>query len=278
MRVSFYRLCLAICCVFISACTQFTKMQIHDQVYLKDDAMRENSLKSAGLNMTSDKGEVFTISPQTLSNMEQTRDRIEKVSGTSFEYAIVDSDYHSHLLLTHDDKEYVAFSMQFLDKHGSDPEIIAAVVAHDLAHIADSDTGDAIDRRETGFFVARQVVSVALSLVASPIAGYAGSAAMTGAEQADIALEESKVNPIGMQWLIDAGYSPCGYVKIKHYNDDNNAQPSPLKFMGSHQGINARAELAQEHLKANPATVCVLPPPAKPAEPTEAAAVAPTGT
>lgn len=276
MHSIYQRLNLLLLSVLMCACTQFTKMQIHDQVYLQDDAMKASADKSIGLKVKSEKGEEFTVSPKTLTNMEQARDRLEKISGTPFEYAIVDSDYHAHLLLTHDNKEYVAFSMQFLDKYGEDHEIISAVVAHDLAHISDNDTGDSIDRRETGFFIARQVVSVALSFVGTPIAGYAGSAAMTGAEQADIALEESKVNPIGMKWLIDAGYSPCGYIKIKRHNENNSAQSSPLKFMGSHQGIDARAEMAQDHINANPGIVCVLPPPT--IETTETPAATPTSS
>ena len=262
-------LCLLGSCVALSACTQFSKLQIHDKAYLDDQKIEESYQKTAALQAKGENGEDIVVNKETLRLLHDVRQRLEKTSGQTFEYAIVDSDSHSHLLMSHGDKEYVTFSMQFLDKFGSDPDIIAAVVAHDLAHIADKDTGDAIENRELGFFVARQVISAALSVVGTPIAGYAASAAMSGAEQAEISLEEDKVNPIGMQWLLDSGYTPCGYIKIKQYDDDNAGLGSPLKFMGSHPGISGRAQLAQDHVAANPKIVCPAPP-AKPSEPPSA--------
>lgn len=244
----------------MSACTQFNKLQIHDKAYLDDQKIEESYQKAAALQAKGENGEDIVVNKETLRLLHDVRQRLEKTSGQTFEYAIVDSDSHSHLLMSHDNKEYVTFSMQFLDKFGSDPDIIAAVVAHDLAHIADKDTGDAIENREIGFFVARQVISAALSVVGTPIAGYAASAAMSGAEQVEISLQEDKVNPIGMQWLLDSGYTPCGYIKIKQYDESNAGLGSPLKFMGSHPGISGRAQMAQDHVAANPKIVCPAPP------------------
>lgn len=254
---------LACMSLTLGACTQFSKLQIHDKAYLDDQRIEESYKKASALQAKGENGEDIVVSKETLKLLHDTRERLEKVSGLTFEYAIVDSDSHAHMLMSHEKREYVTFSMQFLDKHGSDPDIIAAVVAHDLAHIADNDTGDAQDNRETGFFVARQIISTALSVVGTPIAGYAASAAMSGAEQAAIAQEEDKVNPIGMQWLQDAGYTPCGYIKLKQYSDENETLGSPLKFMGSHPGESSRAQMAQDRIAANPKIVCPIPPASK---------------
>lgn len=258
----------------LNACTQFSKLQIHDKAYLDDQKIEESYQKANGLQAKGENGEDIIVKKETLRLLHDIRQRLEKTSGQTFEYAIVDSDSHAHLLMSHDKKEYVTFSMQFLDKHGSDPDILASVVAHDLAHIADKDTGDAQDNRETGFFVARQVISAALSVVGTPIAGYAASAAMSGAEQAAIAQEEDKVNPVGMQWLLDSGYTPCGYIKLKQYSDENESLGSPLKFMGSHPGESSRAQMAQDQIAANPKIVCPALPPSQDATPTKAGSVA----
>jgi len=254
----------------LAGCTQFSKLQIHDKAYLDDQKIEESYQKTAALQVKGENGEDIVVSKETLRLLHDVRQRLEKASGQSFEYAIVDSDSHSHLLMSHDNKEYVTFSLQFLDKFGADPDIIAAVVAHDLAHIADNDTGDAIENREMGFFVARQIISAALSVVGTPIAGYAASAAMSGAEQAEISLEEDKVNPIGMQWLLDAGYTPCGYIKLKQHENDNASLSSPLNFIAAHPGSSSRAQMALDHVTANPKIVCPAPP-AKPTEPIEPA-------
>lgn len=261
---------LACLSLALAGCTQFSKLQIHDKAYLDDQKIEESYQKTAALQVKGENGEDIVVSKETLRLLHDVRQRLEKASGQSFEYAIVDSDSHSHLLMSHDNKEYVTFSLQFLDKFGADPDIIVAVVAHDLAHIADNDTGDAIENREMGFFVARQIISAALSVVGTPIAGYAASAAMSGAEQAEISLEEDKVNPIGMQWLLDAGYTPCGYIKLKQHENDNASLRSPLNFLAAHPGSSSRAQMALDHVTANPKIVCPAPP-AKPTEPIEPA-------
>lgn len=260
MRIPFSCLSITVLSLLLIGCGQFSKLQIHDKAYLDDQKIEESYQKSSALQAKGENGEELVVSKETLRLLHDIRQRLEKVSGQNFEYAIVDSDNHSHLLMSHDNKEYVTFSIQFLDKFGTDPDILAAVVAHDLSHIADKDTGDAMDNREIGFFVARQIISAALSVVGTPIAGYAASAALSGAEQAEISLQEDKVNPMGMQWLLEAGYTPCGYLKLKQHNDENASLSSPLKFLGSHPGVSARAQMAQDHIASNPKIVCPLPP------------------
>ena len=202
------------------------------------------------------KGETIVIQKDTLRSLHDVRSSLEKISGQTFEYAIVDSDNHDHLLMNHEGKEYIAFSISFLNKHGDDQDVVAGVVAHNLAHIADKDTASAMDERETTYFISRQIVSTAVSFVGTPLAGYAASAALTGAEQIAIANEEDKVNPIGIKWLIDAGYTPCGYVKLSKENDESSALGSPLQFVYFHPGLTNRGKLAQEYFDANPTIVC----------------------
>jgi hypothetical protein len=269
MRASFSLWLLAGLTLMLPACGQFSKLQIHDKAFLDDQKIEESYQKSSALQAKGENGEALVVNKETLRLLHDIRQRLEKVSGQSFEYAIVDSDSHSHLLMSHDNKEYVTFSIQFLDKFGSDPDILAAVIAHDLSHIADKDTGDAMDNREIGFFVARQIISAALSVVGTPIAGYAASAALSGAEQAEISLQEDKVNPVGLQWLLAAGYTPCGYLKIQQYHDENANLSSPLKYLGSHPGVSARAQMVQDHLAANPQIVCPLPTAAKKQSPAD---------
>ena len=253
-----YRLLL--CCSLaglLTACGQLSKTQIKDEGFISEHDMDLSYSHKSDLHITgSSKGEEFVVPKTTLKNLHDAREKLTKVSGKSFQYAIVDSDYHSHTVLTQGDQEYIGFSLHFLDKFGDDQDVIAAAVAHDLAHIADGDTGDAQDQREVGFFVARQVVSAALSFVGSPIAGYGGSLAIAGVEHGVAVAEENKTNPVGMQWLVDAGYTPCGYVTMKKHADTNATLDNPAEFISTHPGIDDRAELAEQKMAEKSGKSC----------------------
>ncbi len=257
--------------VTLSACGQLTKSQIKDEGFVSEHDMELSYSHRSDLHITgSNKGEEFVVPINTLKNLHDAREKLTKASGKTFKYAIVDSDYHSHIVITQGDQEYIGFSLHFLDKFGDDQDVIAAAVAHDLAHIADGDTGDAQDQREVGFFVARQVVSVALSFVGSPIAGYGGSLAVAGMEHGVAVAEENKTNPIGLQWLVDAGYTPCGYVTLKKHADTNATLDNPAEFISTHPGIDDRATLAQQKMTEITGKSCeaIVPTPtaAEPAE------------
>ena len=263
-----YRLLL--CCyltVLLTACGQLSKTQIKDEGFISEHDMDLSYSHKSDLHITgSSKGEEFVVPKTTLKNLHDAREKLTKVSGKTFQYAIVDSDYHSHTVLTQGDQEYIGFSLHFLDKFGNDQDVIAAAVAHDLAHIADGDTGDAQDQREVGFFVARQVVSAALSFVGSPIAGYGGSLAIAGVEHGVAVAEENKTNPVGMQWLVDAGYTPCGYVTMKKHADTNATLDNPSEFIATHPGIDDRAELAEQKMAEKSGKSCASIVPAAVAE------------
>ncbi len=249
-------ICCALTCLLI-ACGQLSKSQIKDEGFVSEHDMELSYSHRSDLHITgSTKGEEFVVPKNTLKNLHDAREKLTKVSGKTFNYAIVDSDYHSHTVITQGDQEYIGFSLHFLDKFGDDQDVIAAAVAHDLAHIADGDTGDAQDQREIGFFVARQVVSAALSFVGSPIAGYGGSLAIAGMEHGVAVAEENKTNPVGLQWLVDAGYTPCGYVTMKKHADTNATLDNPSEFIATHPGIDDRAELADQKMTEKTGKSC----------------------
>ena len=250
---------LACLCLTMSACTQLGKSQIKDTAYFDNQKIEDSYQMVSSLQAKGANGETIVVQKDTLRSLRDIRSRLEKTSGQTFEYAVVDSDNHDHLLMDHDGKEYITFGVSFLNKHGNDQDVLAGVVAHDLAHIADHDTESAMDQRETNYFISRQIISTAVSFVGTPVAGYATSTALTGAEQAAIANEEDKVNPIGLKWLIDAGYTPCGYVKLNQENDESSALGSPLQFLYFHPGKTSRGKLAQEYIDANPTIVCPTP-------------------
>ena len=241
----------------ITACGQLSKSQIKDEGFISEHDMDLSYSHRSDLHITgSTKGEEFVVPKNTLKNLHDAREKLTKASGKTFSYAIVDSDYHSHTVITQGDQEYIGFSLHFLDKFGDDQDVIAAAVAHDLAHIADGDTGDAQDQREVGFFVARQVISAALSFVGSPIAGYGGSLAIAGVEHGVAVAEENKTNPIGLQWLVDAGYTPCGYVTMKKHADTNATLDNPAEYIATHPGVDDRAELAQQKMAEKTGKSC----------------------
>ena len=212
MRPVVLRLLLVVVIV-LSGCAHLYKTQIHDVVYLSDSQFAQ--IPDGDVRVNSASGKPYVITQQHFQNLLAVRNKIVPVQGQYMQIALVDSDFHTLLLLSHDGKSYVAMSFDFLNIFGADEESLAAAMSHQYAHIAAGDDADVQDSREVKYFVTKEIVSTGVSLFATAAGGYGAGAAIDEAKRVQDKGIEDQVNPLGMKWLIDASYSPCGFLKIQ---------------------------------------------------------------
>ncbi|MBU3595134.1 hypothetical protein ICN10_01815 [Polynucleobacter sp. 86C-FISCH] len=235
----------------LSGCAHLYKTQIHDVVYLSDSQFDQVADGFGDVRVNGASGKPYVITQQHFQNLMAVRKKIAPVKGQYMQIALVDSDFHTLLLLSHDGKSYVAMSFDFLNIFGSDEESLAAALSHQYAHIAAGDNADVQDSREVKYFVTKEIVSTGVSLFATAAGGYGAGAAIDEAKRVQDKGIEDQVNPLGMKWLLDASYSPCGYLKIKYVMDKNSAVSSALTYLYTHPGINDRVKLSKQYLKEN---------------------------
>ena len=240
---------LLIVVLALSGCAHLYKTQIHDVVYLSDSQFDQFTDGSGDVRVNGASGRPYVITQQHFQNLLAVRKRIVPAQGQYMQIALVDSDFHTLLLLSHDGKSYVAMSFDFLNIFGTDEETLAAAMSHQYAHIAAGDNADVQDSREVKYFVTKEIVSTGVSLVATAAGGYGAGAAIDEAKRVQDKQIEDQVNPLGMKMLLDASYSPCGYQKIQYVMEKNSAVSSALTYLYTHPGIDDRVKLSKQYLK-----------------------------
>lgn len=237
--------------LMLSGCSHLYKTQIHDVVYLSDSQFDQASTTDGDIRVTSANGKQYVINQEHFKNLAAVRKKVVPVKGEYMQVALVDSDFHTLLLLSRDDKGYVAMSFDFLNIFGTDEESLAAAMTHQYAHIGIGDNADVQDSREVKYFVTKEIVSTGVSLIATAAGGYGAGAAIDEAKRVQDQSIEDQANPVGMKWLTNAGYSPCGYLKIKYVMEKNSAVSSALTYLYTHPGIDDRVKLTNQYLKDN---------------------------
>ena len=237
--------------LILSGCAHLYKTQIHDVVYLSDAQFDKSADGVEDLHVKGVGGKSYVVNQQHLKNLLAVKKKVASKPGESMQIALVDSDLHTILLLSHDGKNYVAMSFNFLNIFGDDEEILAAAMGHQYVHVVVGDSADVQDSREIKYFVTKEIVSTGVSVFATAAGGYGAGAAIDEVKRVQDEGIEEQVNPLGIQWLADAGYSPCGYLKMKYVMEKNSTVSSALTYLFTHPGIDDRVKLSKQYLKEN---------------------------
>lgn len=233
----------------LSACAHLYKTQIHDVVYISDEQFsvsEDGDLSMAGLS-----GKVYVLDRQHFINLRSVRNKMMPVTGGPMQIALVDSDLHTVLLLSYKGKNYVAMSFNFLNLFGEDEESLAAAMSHQHAHIVVGDSADIQDNRELNYFLTKEIVSTGVSIFATAAGGYGAGAVIDEAKHIQDAKIEDQTNPIAIDWIIKAGYTPCGYIKMKYVMEKNSAVSSALTYLFTHPGVDERVKISKDYLTKN---------------------------
>ena len=235
----------------LSGCSHLYKTQIHDVVYLSDTDFDQSGNGVGDLHVNGVGGKSYVVNQQHFKNLLAVRKKIAPVPGENMQIAIADSDLHTMLLLSHDQKSYIVMSFNFLNIFGDDEESLAAAMSHQYAHVVAGDNADVQDSREIEYFVTKEIVSTGVSIFATAAGGYGAGAAIDEVKRVQDKGIEGRLNPLGIKWLIDAGYSPCGFLKMQYVMEKNSTVSSALTYLYTHPGIDDRIKLSKQYLKEN---------------------------
>lgn len=237
--------------LILCGCTQLQRFTVSDQFVLtKQDLESEDTL------ILSDEKYKNTLSKNTVTNLKKTHDNMSKLTNIDFSYMILESESYSYGAFNEDEKNYVALSSSFLNEFGDDEDVINSSTLHSLSHIKNGSTDNSLRLRETSLFVVRQIVSTTVSIFATPLAGYASSAALSGAETGVKIAEENSANTVTFDWIKEGNINPCGFIKEKNFTDKNVDILTPTKYLLSHPGVDDRYKLAKEYSESSNQYVC----------------------
>jgi predicted Zn-dependent protease len=192
------------------------------------------------------------IRGSVLTNLLRAKDDIQERSFVRAHLAIVETDSINAFAVTHGGKDYVAFSISYLDEFGNDRDAIATTMGHEMAHLRLGHNGAARKEREGVGRAASTAAGLVASAVGIPMGGLLadiGGAAIVNSFSRD---EERAADEQGLRWATEAGYDACGQIRVAAALGKLGAPA----FLSTHPGYAERSELANQYAVKSTGAAC----------------------
>lgn len=183
-------------------------------------------------------------------NLATVRQKMQNVVPFSFTVGFADSTEINAYADLQNKQRYVIFTTGFIREFGNDPDVLASVLGHELAHhqLGHTQPGYA-KNRDTGINVASQ----ALGVIASYFIPFSGLVVGNVAKGAGLSFsrdDERAADLQGMQWAQQAGYSACGSYRFAARMNAIGESAS-FAFLSTHPGNAERMKNAETWVQSN---------------------------
>lgn len=192
-------------------------------------------------------------------NLATVRQQMMKSVPFPFVVGLSDSTEINAYAQLQNNQRYIILTNGFITQFGNDPDVIAAVLGHELAHHQLGHTQpDYAKNRDAAI----DVTSQALGMIASyfiPFSGLVVGNAAKGVGLTWSRNDERSADEMGMQWAMQAGYSPCGSYR---FAAKMNAlgEGATITFLSTHPGNNERMENADRFAQNKKGAPCSSDP------------------
>ena len=161
----------------------------------------------------------YRLNPTQLQALKESRWRLQSIAGIAInKLYVIDGDEANALSGYGKEGSFIAFNTKILDAMGNDPDAIAAIMGHEIAHLKLNH----LQRRQevnTVIEVIGLIVGVAVEVAAQSKWGVSGVGSQveglgkTIASTAFTRDQEREADNFGTRWAANAGYSPDGAVR-----------------------------------------------------------------
>jgi TPR repeat protein/Zn-dependent protease with chaperone function len=203
-----------------------------------------------GVTLNYEDGSTRHIAAQVIDNLLTAHERIAKASGMGWiTLRLVDvragAEPVFHAFMTREQGgPAIGMSLGLLEIIGNDPDALAAVLGHEMAHVFLGHNEAEVKAREEKLQKSQQVGA---GLVTGP-AAVAALIFRVGAMVHYRSLsrdEERAADERGLQWAVKAGFDPCGMARALEATRSLGLVNVP--FFSTHPGGGERRELANRY-------------------------------
>ena len=192
-------------------------------------------------------------------NLATVRQQMMKSVPFPFVVGLSDTTEINAYAQLQNNQRYIILTNGFIAQFGNDPDVMAAVLGHELAHHQLGHTQpDYAKNRDAAI----DVTSQALGMIASyfiPFSGLVVGNAAKGMGLTWSRNDERSADEMGMQWAMQAGYSPCGSYR---FAAQMNAlgEGAAITFLSTHPGNNERMANADRFAQNKKGAPCSSDP------------------
>jgi predicted Zn-dependent protease len=181
---------------------------------------------------------------------------MSKVIPFAFTVGFVDSPDINAYAQIQNQQAYVIFTSAYLNQFGNDPDVLATVMGHELAHHQLGHTQENYGKNRDA---AIEAASQALGMIASYFVPFSGLIVGNAAKGAGLTFnrnDERAADELGMQWAQQAGYSPCGSYRFAFKMNELGQGPA-ITFLSTHPGNTERMENANQYAQSHLGKDCI---------------------
>jgi predicted Zn-dependent protease len=218
-----------------------TKPKEQTGMWCPDKVAYENN-RSGNVTLKGIGGKVYTIKGVYLWNYYQTSMKLINLTQIPTAVCISETAGLNAFAGKQGNVNRMAMTIDALNKFGNDPDAIAAVMGHELAHLKLDHQSIRQSRKQTSDRTSAIVGGVVGAFV--PFGGTItnlGATVITTSYSRD---EEREADEQGMIWAMKAGYSPCGWVRWN--KEVMKADSSSISFLSTHPMTSERLKAANQ--------------------------------
>lgn len=192
-------------------------------------------------------------------NLANVRQQMMKTVPFPFVVGLSDSAEINAFAQLQNNQRYIIFTNGFIAQFGNDPDVLATVIGHELAHHQLGHTQpDYAKNRDAAI----DATSQALGMIASYFIPFSGLVVGNAAKGVGLTFsrnDERSADEMGMQWAMQAGYSPCGSYRFAA-KMKSLSEGAAIPFLSTHPGNNERMENADLYAQNKRGSPCSSDP------------------
>ncbi len=177
-------------------------------------------------------------------NLAMVRQKMQKTVPFTFVVGVVDSPEINAYAHLQNNQRYILFTNGFITQFGNDTDVLATVMGHELAHHQLGHTQpDHGQKRD----LVVNATSQALGMIASYFIPFSGLVVGNAAKGVGLSYnrdDERAADDMGMQWAMQAGFSPCGSYRFAAKRQ-SASDGAGLPFLSTPPGYSERMDNAQ---------------------------------
>jgi predicted Zn-dependent protease len=224
-----------------------------EAVWIPTDDWWAGAIKS-GATLASPDGRTFEVKAAHARNLHEVAARLRAQGAMQARLALADSDEFNAYAASGEGGRVVTLTLALLEAIGNDRDALATTLGHEMAHLYYAH-GEA--RRERT--LPAHSIAYVYGLVVEPGGMTLGGQTGTFAVNASFTrYEEREADLKGMEWAVEAGFSPCGAARTMRIltRVANPANVSAL--LSTHPGHDERIARAHAMQKKLTGSACLI--------------------
>jgi predicted Zn-dependent protease len=252
VRITARLVSIAVALALLAGCAS-TPPVLRDAVWIPTEGWWTDAIESGG-TLTSPEGRSVHVKAGHVRNLHEVAAKLREQSSLPVRLALADSRELNAYAASGESGRVVTITTGLLEAIGSDRDALATTLGHEIAHLYYAHVEARRERSppsQSIVYVQGMIVGPGGMTFGSPTGTFAINAAFSRYEEREADLK-------GMEWAVDAGFSPCGSARtmraLSRAEDPSNAS----MLLATHPGQDERIARAHAMSKKLTGNACLI--------------------